>query len=396
MARAEKLIDAMIPQLTTLRRRLHEHPELRYEEEWTADVVREELIAAKVSYVAGMAGGTGIVGHLPGAAERSIALRADMDALPIHEETGLAYASKIDGKMHACGHDGHTTMLIGTARVLAELSREEQLPNPVTFLFQPAEEGGAGARRMCQDGALDGSRIGAPVEIIFGQHGHPGTPLGTTGTRVGAFLAAADEIEITIHGRGGHAAMPHQCGDPVTCAASMISALQTLVSRNTNPLDSAVLTITQLKAGDAFNVIPNEVRLGGTVRTLCEETREMFEQRIAEVAMGIAQAHGLTAEMHFERGYPVTRNDAGAVERFEKGAAAVLGPENVRPFEHPVMGGEDFSFYGEYVPACFSFLGLVPEGETELPGLHNPRFDFNDDALAMGIRVFCSLAIAGR
>ncbi len=391
--RVRQLIKDELPHLLQVRHDLHAHPEVMYEEERTSGVVQRELADQGIDFVSGLARGTGVLAHLPGESERALALRADMDALPIHEETNLGYASTIDGKMHACGHDGHTTILIGTARVLAKLATEGPLPRPLTLLFQPAEEGGAGGRAMCEDGALDGSRIGVPVESIFGLHGYTLAEVGTVGSRVGPMLAAADEIEIIVRGEGGHAAMPHACVDPVTCAAAIVQALQTIVSRNTDPLDSAVITVTKLQAGTAFNVIPDEVKIGGTVRSLQESTREMLEKRISELASGVAIGHGCTATVNFIRGYPVTRNDADAVGRFEVAASEALGAECVNPIKLPVMGGEDFSFYGEHVPACFFFLGLLAPGETQMPALHNPRFDFNDEAIATGIEVFCSLAL---
>ena len=389
-----ELIKEELPSLIKLRHDLHEHPELSYEEERTSKVVQEELQKCEIPFEAGLAGGTGVLGHLAGTSDRSVALRADMDALPILEETGLGYASKTPGKMHACGHDGHTTMLIGAARVLARMARDNQPAKGVTFLFQPAEEGGAGAKRMCDDGALDGSRIGTPVEAIFGQHGYTFAEVGLVKSRVGPMLAAADTIEIHIHGTGGHAAMPHACVDPVVCAAAIIQSLQSIVSRNTDPLDSVVITITQLKAGDAFNVIPDTVTIRGTVRSLRESTREAVEERIKTLAAGIANAHGCSAESNFVRGYPITANDEAAVARFEQVAGSVLGSERVQPLEDPVMGGEDFSFYGEHVPACFFFLGLLPKGETQMPTLHNARFDFNDEAMVTGIEVFVNLALS--
>jgi hippurate hydrolase len=392
--RIRSLIAEERPSLLEIRHDLHENPELAYEEERTSTIVCDELTKAGIPFEAGLAGGTGVLGHLPGASDRSIALRADMDALPIHEETGLGYASKTPGKMHACGHDGHTTMLIGAARVLARLAKEDTLPHGVTFLFQPAEEGGAGAKRMCEDGALDGSRIGTPVEAIFGQHGYTFGEVETVTSRVGPMLAAADTIQIEVRGTGGHAAMPHTCVDPVLCASSIIQSLQSIVSRNTDPLDSAVISITQMKAGEAFNVIPDLVTISGTVRSLKDSTREMLEERISILASGIAAAHGCTAQANYTRGYPITSNDPDAVARFIKVASASLGQEHVLPLENPVMGGEDFSFYGEHVPACFFFLGLLPRGEMVMPSLHNARFDFNDEALATGIDVFVHLAMS--
>lgn len=391
--RVRQLIKDELPHLLDIRHDLHAHPEVMYEEERTSGVVQRELADQGIEFVSGLARGTGVLGHLPGESDRALALRADMDALPIHEETNLGYASTIDGKMHACGHDGHTTILIGAARVLSKLAAESPLPRPLTFLFQPAEEGGAGGRAMCEDGALNGSRIGPPVESIFGLHGYTLGELGTVSSRVGPMLAAADEIEIIVRGQGGHAAMPHACVDPVTCAAAIVQALQTVVSRNTDPLDSAVITATKLQAGTAFNVIPDEVKIGGTVRSLQESTREMLEERITALSSGIASGHGCTATVNFIRGYPITRNDANAVARFEEAATDVLGADQIKPLENPVMGGEDFSFYGEHVPACFFFLGLLAPGESKMPPLHNPRFDFNDEAITTGIEVFCSLAL---
>ena len=391
--RIRELIAEELTDLVELRHDLHRHPELGYEEFRTSGIVRDRLTASGVEVADSLAGGTGVLGHLPGTAQETIALRADMDALPIHEETGLVYASENEGRMHACGHDGHTTILLGTARVLARYAEESSLPRGVTFVFQPAEEGGAGGRRMCEDGALDGSKIGTPVHSIYGLHGHVESTVGVVSSRVGPMLAAADEIEITISGRGGHAAMPHTCTDPVVCAAAMIQALQSLVSRDTDPLDSSVISITQMEAGDAFNVIPDQVRLGGTVRTLKARTRDLLEERINTLATGIASAHGCQATVNFIRGYPVTRNDAGAVGRFNQRAAECLGTDRVAPLEHPVMGGEDFSFYGEVVPACFFFLGLLPQGTDSMPSLHNARFDFNDEAISTGIEVFCRLAL---
>ena len=391
--RIRELIAEELTDLVELRHDLHRHPELGYEEFRTSGIVRDRLTASGIDVVDSLAGGTGVLGHLSGDGTETIALRADMDALPIQEETGLFYASQNEGRMHACGHDGHTTILLGTARVLARYAEESSLPRGVTFVFQPAEEGGAGGRKMCEEGALDGSKIGTPVRSIYGLHGHVESAVGVVSSRVGPMLAATDEIEITITGSGGHAAMPHTCTDPVVCAAALIQALQSLVSRDTDPLDSSVISITQMEAGDAFNVIPDQVHLGGTVRTLKAETRDQLEQRIEIVATGIATAHGCQATVNFIRGYPVTRNDAGAVSRFNERAVECLGTTRVAPLEHPVMGGEDFSFYGEIVPACFFFLGLLPEGTHSMPSLHNARFDFNDEAIGTGIEVFCRLAL---
>ncbi|HAW96758.1 MAG TPA: amidohydrolase [Phycisphaerales bacterium] len=391
--RIRSLIAEELDDLIELRHDLHVHPELAFEEVRTSKIVRERLGASEIEFVGDLAGGTGVLGHLPGEADHSIALRADMDALPIHELSGVPWASQTAGRMHACGHDGHTTILLGAARVLARLARENPLPRGVSFVFQPAEEGGAGGRLMCEDGVLDGSRLGTPVSSIFGLHGYVHARAGEVVARVGPMLAAADEIEITIKGVGGHAAMPHICVDPAVCAAGIIQALQSVVSRSVDPLDSAVISITKMTAGDAFNVIPDTVSLGGTVRSLRPETQDLLESRIAETVEGIAAAHGCTAQTNYIRGYPVTMNHPDAVERYERIARDCLGHDVVLPLEAPVMGGEDFSFYGQRVPACFFFLGLLEPGDTHMPGLHNAHFDFNDDALSTGIELFCHLAL---
>lgn len=391
--RLRALIAEELPRLVEIRRDLHRHPELGYEELRTSGVVQRELTEAGVSFKAGLAGGTGVAAHLPGQAPRATALRADMDALPIIEQSGKPWASTIHGRMHACGHDGHTALLIGAARVLKRLSLERELPRPVTFVFQPAEEGGAGGRRMVEDGVLDGRVIGPPVEAIFGVHGWPELRQGEVGTREGALLAASDRWEVEVLGQGAHAAWPHRSADPVVCAAAIVTALQTIVSRNVDPLDSAVVSVTVLEAGSAFNVIPDRAIIKGTVRTLSEETRLRMRDRIGEVASGVAAAHGCRVEYDYRFNYPVTINAPEAVAEFRRTAEAALGPERTRRVEHPVMGGEDFAFYGQKVPACFWVLGLIPPGADEFPVLHAPNFDFNDDALATGVEMFCRLAL---
>lgn len=395
MDELQRLIAAELPSLTELRHDLHRHPELGYEETRTSSVVQRELAAAGIQFKAGLAGGTGVVAHIPGgpAGAKATALRADMDALPIFESSGLPYASTVPGKMHACGHDGHTTMLLGTARVLQRLSKEGKLPRPVTLVFQPAEEGGGGGRRMVEDGVLTGAVIGPPIEAIFGVHGWPEFPLGSVGTRVGPMMAASDRWEILVRGKGAHAAWPHRSADPVVCAAALVQALQTLVSRNVDPLDSAVVSVTVIEGGTAFNVIPDKVVLKGTLRTLSEATRQALDRRMGEVAAGIAAAHGCSAEYAFHRNYPVTINHPAAVAEFNRAAQAAFGTQRVQPVEAPVMGGEDFAFYGHHVPACFWVVGLIPPGKTEYPPLHAPDFDFNDAALPVGIEMFCRLAL---
>ena len=379
--------------LIAIRHDLHAHPELGYEERRTSEVVQRELEKAGVEHKAGLAGGTGVLGHLPGGSgTRSIGLRADMDALPIHEAGDPVYRSKHDGVMHACGHDGHTAILIGTARVLARLAREGNLPRPVTFVFQPAEEGGAGAEKMIADGCLDGSVLGAPVAEMFGLHGWPRIPLGVVGSRPGALLAAADSFDLVVKGQACHAAWPHVGRDPIAAAAAVVTALQTIASRNTAPLDPLVISVTRFQAGTTYNIIPGEAQLAGTVRTLTTDVQRLVERRMKEIAEGVAKAHGCKAKLDYRRGYPPTVNDPAAVDVFRRTAAEALGPERVIELEQPVMGGEDFAFYGQVVPSCFFVLGMAPGGDP-MPELHQPTFDFNDDAIPTGVEVFCRLAL---
>jgi amidohydrolase len=381
--------------ITAIRRDLHQHPELMFEEHRTSELVQRELRDAGVEFVAGLAKGTGVLAHLPatvGEPLPAIALRADMDALPIRETTGKPYASQHDGVMHACGHDGHTATLLGAAKVLAALP---QRPRPVTFLFQPAEEGGAGGKFMVQDGALDGSRIGPPVTQIFGLHGWPFLPVGQVATCVGPMLAATDQFTIRVQGKGCHAALPHHGRDPVLAAAQIVNLAQSLAARGTDPLDSLVVSITTIHGGDAFNVIPDEVTMTGTMRTLVDETRRSTKARFLELIDATARGLGCTAEVEWVEGYPVTRNHPEAVERFRTVAGGALGEGRVVDFGKPIMGGEDFSFYCDVVPACFFALGLLRDGDDpeQVPQLHQSTFDFNDAALATGVEVFVQLAV---
>jgi amidohydrolase len=389
-----RTISEGLPGLVAFRRDLHMHPEIAYEEVRTATRIREELAAAGIPFVAGLAGGTGTVAHLPGRdGSATVALRADIDALPIVEESGRPWASRTAGRMHACGHDGHTAILLGAARTLARMARENPLPRPVTFLFQPAEEGGGGARKMVDEGCLDGSRIGPPVRSVYGLHGWPGFALGTAGTRSGPLFASSDRFEIEIRGVGTHAAWPHLGRDPVLAAALVTVALQSIVAREVDPLEAAVVSVTRIHAGTAFNVIPPVAHLGGTSRALDESVRRTLERRIGEVAAGVAAGLGCTAATSYHDGYPIVRNDPHAVAAFDRIAAATLGPERLRPVERPVMGGEDFAFYLERVPGCMFALGLLPPGQESMPALHHPAFDFNDDAIATGVELFCRLAL---
>ncbi|MCO5296224.1 MAG: amidohydrolase [Fimbriimonadaceae bacterium] len=386
-------IAAELPEIEEIRHDLHAHPELGYQEVRTSGVVQRELTRLGVKHVPGLAGGTGVLALIPATvpSARTIALRADMDALPIVENTGLPYSSTHEGRMHACGHDGHTSILLGAARVLSKL---EERPNHVLLLFQPAEEGGGGGKKMVDDGALAGTVLGNRADMIFGLHGYPGMKVGQIATRVGAMMASADGFEILVTGKGGHAAMPHMGIDPVVVASHIVTALQTIASRNVKPLDSVVVTIGKIVAGTASNIIPDTALLVGTLRTLNEATRHLAMRRIDEIASGVAAAFGAKAELSFNYGYPVTCNDASAVARLRETLGPVFG-DALSPDEvEPVMGAEDFSFYGAECPACFYWLGLLGETQEQYPNLHAPEFDFNDKALPVGMRAMCELALA--
>lgn len=398
-------IEDILSEVRAIRHDLHAHPELMFEERRTSGVVQRELEAMGVRFRAGLgarkghANGTGVVGYLPATHGReatapTVALRADMDALPMTEISGKPHASTTPGVMHACGHDAHTSMLIGAARVLVAM---DDRPNNVTFIFQPAEEGGGGGECMCLDGALDGEAgggVGRPVDRIFALHGWPGMPLGTVGTRPGPLLAAVDDFVVTLRGKGGHAAMPHGCVDPIIAGAAIVQALQQIASRNVSPLDSVVCTVARFEGGTTDNIIPETAELEGTIRTLRAETRALAEQRFKEIVELTAKAYNVTAEIDFLPGYPVTRNDEQLAALVKETHTKTFGPERVIDVPEPFMGGEDFSYYGQRVPACFFLLGLLPEGADSYPGLHHPTFDFNDDALPMGIEALVAMATA--
>ncbi|MGV3617656.1 MAG: M20 metallopeptidase family protein [Fimbriimonas sp.] len=380
-----------------MRHDLHRHPELGYEEVRTSERVRERLDAARIAYEGGLAGGTGVLGYLPAttdpATARTVVLRADMDALPILEENELPYRSEHDGRMHACGHDGHTTMLATAAKVLAGLPER---PQNVLFLFQPAEEGGAGGKRMVEEGVLHGRILGLPAQAVYGLHGWPSVEVGNVTTRVGPAMAAATQFEIQIVGKGSHAAYPHLGVDTVMVAAAIVTALQTVASRTVNPLDSVVVTVGKIVAGVAHNVIPEEAHLHGTFRVLNDDTGVQVRQTIERIVTNTAQAHGATANIVWApNSYPVTMNHPEATERMRAVARDALGEERVHEERYPSMAAEDFSFYGREIPACFFFLGLRPVGASSFPSLHAPTFDFNDDAIATGVETMVNLGLRG-
>lgn len=388
------LVEGIVPHARAIRHQLHRIPETNYEEHKTSQAICRELDALNIAYKAGLARGTGVLAYLPAthptASTRTIALRADMDALPIHEQTGVEYASQTPGKMHACGHDGHSAMLLGTARALLQINDR---PNHVLLLFQPAEEGGAGGLAMCQDGALDGSTLGTPADVIYGQHGWPDLPLGQVATRTGPLMASTDEFVLTIRGKGGHAAHPESTIDPIVVASHLVVALQTIVSRRTEPNDASVMTVGRFSGGFAPNVIPESVILEGTLRALTDEVRQTNEREFRRIVEGVCATFGATPELDWQPGYPSVQNHAGATDHFRSVAAEVLGQSNVTQRKYPTMGGEDFSYYGQHIPACFYFLGLKPQGASTYPNLHTPQFNFNDDALQHGIALFTALAL---
>ncbi len=391
MRNLQPIIDRHLDDLTALRHDLHRWPELAYQEERTSERVVRELEDLPGMTIRTGVGGTGVVAVL--GAEKTgpcVGLRADMDALPIDEETGAEYASERPGLMHACGHDGHTTCLIGAARVLAELA--EELAGPVKFVFQPAEEGGGGADRMIKDGAL----LDPAPRAMFGLHGWPTLPRDLIGSRSGPLMASNAGVRIIIRGRDGHAAMPHQAVDPVLVGAHIITALQSVASRATDPLDSIVISMTQFKAGTAGNVIPGRAELYGTLRALKGSTRDAARQQIESLATHTATAFGASAEVSFDDFYPVTLNHESAVDYLREvtEAAMPLRPDGSSPFQEtaPTMAAEDFAFYGYHIPTAFWFLGLAPEGQESYPRLHQPNFDFPDEVIPTGVLMHCELA----
>lgn len=371
-------------ELTATRRDIHAHPELGFQEQRTSDLVAQQLQAWGIEVHRGIAG-TGLVGVLRnGSSGRSIGFRADMDCLPMEETNDFTYRSTNAGKMHACGHDGHTTMLLGAARYLAET---KNFDGTVHFIFQPAEEGGGGGRVMVEEGLFD--RF--PCDAVYGMHNTPELPLGEARIVAGPVLAAADRINITVHGKGGHASRPQSCIDPVLVGAHIVVAVQSIVSRSMDPLDSAVISICQFHAGSAGNVIPEVAELNGTVRTFKPEVQDMVEARLHQIVRATAEAHGTKAELSFQRGYPPTVNHAAQTERAALAAAAVLGEAKVQRHAPPRMGAEDFSYMLLARPGCFIGIGQGDGGRHSV-SLHNPRYDFNDDLIPLGSSLFAKLA----
>ncbi|MFT4183215.1 MAG: M20 aminoacylase family protein [Rhizobium sp.] len=368
-------------EVTEWRRHIHTHPELLYAVEETAAFVAEKLKSFGVDEVVTGIGRTGVVGLIRGRGPgRTVGLRADMDALPLTEITGKPWASLTPGKMHACGHDGHTAMLLGAAKYLAET---RNFDGNVAVIFQPAEEGGAGGDAMVKDGMMERFEISE----VYGMHNLPGLPVGQFAIRKGPIMAATDEFTVTIKGRGGHAALPHKTIDPIAIGAQIVTNLQLIASRSADPLKSVVVTVTKFNAGNAYNVIPDNAGFAGTVRTLDPEIRDLAERRFKQIVAGIAASHDAEADIQFQRNYPVTFNHADETEHALAAARDIAGANNVVADVDPMMGGEDFSYMLNARPGAFIFVG---NGDTA--GLHNAAYDFNDDAIAHGVSYWVRLA----
>lgn len=389
MTDLKPIIDRILPRIRQLRRELHAHPEPGYKEVATAARVSAMLEGLPGFALRRHVAVTGLVATLgaekPGAC---VGLRADMDCLPIQEETGLPYASTKPGLMHACGHDGHTAALVGAALVLAQV--REEIRGPVKFIFQPAEEGGAGGRRMTEEGVLENPH----VEAIFGHHNMPGSDLqlGDVALRPGPFMGGTCDFAIEVRGRGGHAAAPQNTVDPIYVGAQIVNALQSLVSRTSNPVDTLVITVGRFHAGTATNIIPDTAALEGTIRSLSPEVLKHAPERLAALARAIASAHGATAEVRLMPGYPVTVNDARAAAYVAEVARRVAGPERVKAEYAPILGAEDFAYYLEARTGCYYFVGTRPADRPTVPFCHHPKYDYNDDALPLAIEMHCELA----
>ncbi len=380
----------LVPEVTALdcdmrawRHRIHAHPETAFEEKATAAFVAEQLRAFGLDVHTGLAG-TGVVGVLrQGKSDHAIGMRADLDALHIHEATGVAYQSQVPGKMHACGHDGHTTMLLGAAKAMTQ---RRNFDGTAYFIFQPAEENEGGGRVMVEQGLFD--RF--PMQAVYGMHNWPSLPAGQFAVRAGPLMAAFDIFEIVATGKGAHAAMPNLGKDPMLFAAHAINALQTIVSRNLHPLDSGVVSVTQVHAGDTWNVIPDAIVLRGTVRSFKPEVQALIERRMTTIVESVAAMFEMSATLRYERRYPATVNATAETGKAIAAAAAVVGAAQVDTDPMPNMASEDFAFMLQAKAGCYLWLGTRRGDDT--PGLHNPRFDFNDDALAIGASYWVTLA----
>ncbi len=390
------VIDSIVTQaagIAAVRRDIHAHPELCFEEVRTADVVAQKLTEWGIPIHRGL-GKTGVVGIVKGrdggASGRAIGLRADMDALPMQEFNTFAHASQHHGKMHACGHDGHTAMLLAAAQHFA---KHRNFDGTVYLIFQPAEEGGGGARVMIEDGLLEQF----PMQAVFGMHNWPGMKMGQFAVSPGPVMASSNEFKITIHGKGGHAAMPHTGIDPVPIACQMVQAFQTIISRNKKPVDAGVISVTMIHTGEATNVVPDSCELQGTVRTFTLEVLDMIEARMKQVAEHTCAAHEATCDFEFVRNYPPTVNSAAEADFARKVMASIVGEANVL-VQEPTMGAEDFAFMLQARPGAYCFIANGDGGHRDLGHgggpctLHNPSYDFNDDLIPLGATYWVRLA----
>ncbi len=382
MGELDKRIDSILPDVVEWRHDLHAHPELAFEEKRTAAFIAERLTSFGLEVHTGLAG-TGVVGVLSCGNGPSIGMRADIDALPIEEATGLSYASRHSGRMHACGHDGHTAMLLGAARVLAEARPKE---GTFVFIFQPAEENEGGARVMVEQGLF--SRF--PVDAVYGAHNWPGLPCGHLAVHAGPVMAAFDTFEATIEGKGSHGAMPHQGVDPITIAAQLQIAWQTIISRSVSPTDAAVISVTQIHAGDTWNVIPDKLVLCGTVRSFDPQVRDLLEAKMAQRADKICAAFDASCRFVYQRRYPATINSVVEAATARRAAAFAVGGDRVVTDRPPSMGAEDFAFMLEQKPGAYVWIGNGPDAGGR--NLHSPHYDFNDAALPYGMRFWVRLA----
>ncbi len=389
------IIDSIIgtaAEIQAVRRDIHAHPELCFEEKRTADVIAAKLTEWGIPIHRGL-GGTGVVGIVKaGNSARAVGLRADIDALPMTEHNTFEHASKHAGRMHACGHDGHISMLLAAARHFAKV---RDIDGTVYLIFQPAEEGGGGAREMIKDGLFDKF----PMEAVFGMHNWPGMEVGKFAVSTGPVMASSNEFRITIHGKGSHAALPHNGIDPVPVACQMVQAFQTIISRNKKPVDAGVISVTMIHAGEATNVVPDSAELRGTVRTFTVETLDLIERRMREISEHTAAAFGASCEFEFHRNYPPTINHAAETAFAHSVMASVVGAENVLAQE-PTMGAEDFAYMLQAKPGCYCFIGNG-DGTHRAAGhglgpcmLHNPNYDFNDELIPLGATYWVRLAEA--
>ncbi len=390
-----KVIDSIVTQaasIAAIRRDIHAHPELCFKEVRTADVVANKLTEWGIPIHRGM-GVTGVVGIIKaGTSNKAIGLRADMDALPMQEFNTFAHASKHANKMHACGHDGHTAMLLAAAQHFA---KHRNFDGTVYLIFQPAEEGGGGARVMMEDGLFEKF----PMDAVFGMHNWPGTDIGKFAVSPGPVMASTSEFKITVHGKGGHAALPHTSVDPIPVASALVQGFQTIISRNKKPVDAGVISVTMIHAGEATNVIPDSCELQGTVRTFTMEVMDMVEKRMKEMATSLSESYGATCDFEFARNYPPTVNSAKEAEFARQVMTDIVGEKNVIAQE-PTMGGEDFAYMLQAKPGCYVFIANGDGSHREMGHgagpcmLHNPSYDFNDDLIPLGATYWVRLAEA--